>query len=159
MSTVSYSGLPCAYLLFKSDKRQMANPPGSSEDSIGVQTHNIWTTSKTFHVPEALAYWATRSSNLYHKVTYTPTQLGKYYHGIGTRLKRVVLLGVWFGLCCLMTPGLSKDIQCHVWPYFLEARANQQIRHQATHKVGCQPGDFAYCHFNLPPGFVWVYMG
>ena len=22
------------------------------------------------------------------------------------------------GLCCLMTPGLSKDIQCHVWPYF-----------------------------------------
>ena len=21
---------------------------------------------------------------------------------------------------------------------------NQQIRHQATHKVGCQPGDFAY---------------
>ena len=26
-------------------------------------------------------------------------------------------------------------------------------------KVGCQPGDFAYDHFNLPPGFVWVYMG
>ena len=25
--------------------------------------------------------------------------------------------------------------------------ANQQIRHQATHKVGCQPGDFAYGHF------------
>ena len=22
------------------------------------------------------------------------------------------------GLCCLMTPGLSKDIQCHVWSYF-----------------------------------------
>ena len=21
---------------------------------------------------------------------------------------------VWFGLCCLMTPGLSKDIRCHV---------------------------------------------
>ena len=34
-----------------------------------------------------------------------------------------------------------------------------QIRHQATHKVGCQPGDFAYGHFNIPPGFVWVYMG
>ena len=30
---------------------------------------------------------------------------------------------------------------------------------QATHKVGCQPGNFAYDHFNLPPGFVWVYMG
>ena len=37
--------------------------------------------------------------------------------------------------------------------------ANQQIRHQATHKVGCQPGDFAHGHFNLPVGFVWVYMG
>ena len=21
---------------------------------------------------------------------------------------------VWFGLCCLMTLGLNKDIQCHV---------------------------------------------
>ena len=25
--------------------------------------------------------------------------------------------------------------------------------------MGCQPGDFAYGHFNIPPGFVWVYMG
>ena len=24
------------------------------------------------------------------------------------------ILMVWFGLCCLMTPGLSKDIRCHV---------------------------------------------
>ena len=48
--------------------------------------------------------------------------------------KRVV------GLCCLMTPGLSMDIQCHVWPYFSKL-ANHQIKHQATHKVGCQPGD------------------
>ena len=24
--------------------------------------------------------------------------------------------GVWSGLCCLMTPGLSKDIRCHVGP-------------------------------------------
>ena len=36
---------------------------------------------------------------------------------------------------------------------------NQQIRHQATHKVGCQPEDFAYGHVNLPQGFVWVCMG
>ena len=21
-------------------------------------------------------------------------------------------------LCCLMTPGLRKDIWCHVWPYY-----------------------------------------
>ena len=68
-------------------------------------------------------------------------------------------LDCWLvGLCCLMTSGLSKDIRCHVWPYFLYTSANQQIRHQATHKVGCQPGDFAYDHFNIPPGFVWVYM-
>ena len=25
-----------------------------------------------------------------------------------------------FGLCCLMTPGHSKDIRCHVWPYFFQ---------------------------------------
>ena len=25
---------------------------------------------------------------------------------------------VWLYLCCIMTPGLSMDIQCHVWPYF-----------------------------------------
>ena len=43
-------------------------------------------------------------------------------------------------LCCLMTPGLSKDIQCHVWPYFSKL-ANHQIKHQVTQKVGCQPGD------------------
>ena len=39
-----------------------------------------------------------------------------------------------------MTPGLSKDIQCHVWPHFSKL-ANHQIRHQTTHKVGCPPGD------------------
>ena len=43
--------------------------------------------------------------------------------------------------------------------FFYKQVQNQQIRHQATHKVGCQPGDFAYGHFNIPPGFVWVYMG
>ena len=37
--------------------------------------------------------------------------------------------------------------------------ANQQIIRQATHKVGGQPGDFAYGHFNLSPGFVLVYIG
>ena len=64
-----------------------------------------------------------------------------------------------YGFCCLMTPGLSKDIRCHVWPYFLWASANQQIRHEATHKVGSQPGDLhmiisiflrALC------GYIWV---
>ena len=45
---------------------------------------------------------------------------------------------VWFGVYCLMTPGLSKDIQCHVWPYFF-LTYKCQIKHQATHKMGCQP--------------------
>ena len=33
--------------------------------------------------------------------------------------------------------------------------ANHQVRHQATHNVGCQPGD---CRgpVNLPQGFVWT---
>ena len=48
-----------------------------------------------------------------------------------------------------MTHGLSKDIRCH---YLQITRTD--IR---PHKLGCQPGDFAYGHFNLPPGFVWVY--
>ena len=36
--------------------------------------------------------------------------------------------------------------------------ANPQIRHQATHKVGCS-FMIAYDHFNLPQGFAWIYMG
>ena len=27
---------------------------------------------------------------------------------------RITGICLWFGLCCLMTPGLSKDIRCHV---------------------------------------------
>ena len=36
-------------------------------------------------------------------------------HRISVLLMNVGL--VWFGLCCLMTPGLSNYIRCHVWPY------------------------------------------
>ena len=42
-------------------------------------------------------------------------------------------------LCCLIKPGLSKDIQCHEQPYFSKL-ANHQIRHQATYKVVSHPG-------------------
>ena len=38
-------------------------------------------------------------------------------------------------LCCLMTPGFSKDIQCHVQIYFFCKLANQQIRSQSTLNV------------------------
>ena len=49
---------------------------------------------------------------------------------------------VWIGLCSLMTPGLSKDIRCHMTMLLLLLNfANHQIRHQATHKVGCLPDD------------------
>ena len=64
---------------------------------------------------------------------------------LARRVNFLVCTNVWFDLCCVMTPGLSKDIRCHVWPYFSKL-AIHQIRHQATHKVGCQPGD---CIFSL----------
>ena len=47
------------------------------------------------------------------------------------------ILRFGLGLCCLMTPGLSKDIWCHVWPDFSKL-TNHQIRHQSLHKVGSQ---------------------
>ena len=72
----------------------------------------------------------------------------------------VGLVGWLVGLCCLMTPGLSKDIRCHVrpWHTFFSKIANHQIRHQATDKVGCRPGDCIWS-LNVPPGFVWVHIG
>ena len=54
-----------------------------------------------------------------------------------------------------MTPGFSKYIWCHVYTFL-----NLQItRHQATHKVGYQTGEYIYVCFNLLQGFVWVCMG
>ena len=43
--------------------------------------------------------------------------------------------------------------------FFINKCKSADQAYQATHKVDCQPGDFAYGHFNIPPGFVWVYMG
>ena len=41
---------------------------------------------------------------------------------------------VGLGLCCLMTPGLSKDINSGVmYDYTFAKVENHQIRHQATH--------------------------
>ena len=39
-------------------------------------------------------------------------------------------------LCWLMTPGLSEDIWCHLWPCLFYA--NGQIEHQMTSKEGGQ---------------------
>ena len=38
----------------------------------------------------------------------------------------------------ILTPGLSKDIQCHAWPYPFAMLANHQIGHQTTSKISCQ---------------------
>ena len=57
-----------------------------------------------------------------------------------------------------MTSGLSKAFDVmydHIF-YKQVQISRSDIR---PHIVGCQPGDFAYGHFNIPPGFVWVYMG
>ena len=64
---------------------------------------------------------------------------------------------VWPGLCCLMTPGLSKDIRCYVWPYFFLklANARSDIRPHIKWAVSLV---FANGHFNIPLGCEWVYM-
>ena len=46
--------------------------------------------------------------------------------------------GSELSLCWSMTPGLSKDTRCHVRPY--SVFASLQIKHQATRKIGSQPG-------------------
>ena len=65
---------------------------------------------------------------------------------------------IWCGLCCLMTPGLSKDIQCHVSPYvFLILQITRSdIRLHIPWTVSLV---IAYCPFNPPQWFVWVRMG
>ena len=45
------------------------------------------------------------------------------------------------GSCCIIEPSLNKAIRCHVGPYIFFKVTIPQIRHQTTHKVGCQPGD------------------
>ena len=49
-----------------------------------------------------------------------------------------------------MTPGVSKDIQCHVLPYIYIYIV---LNHQVTHKVECQLGDCKvvtkFIHFGI----------
>ena len=61
-------------------------------------------------------------------------------------------------LCCLLTPGLNKDIRCHVWPYYFLCLqiTKSDIGPQAKWALS-RP--IAEGHFNLPQGFggyVWV---
>ena len=61
----------------------------------------------------------------------------------------------WFGL--FMTPGLSKDILCHVLTIlFLNVQiTGSDIRPHIKWVVSLV---IAYGHFNLPQGFVWACM-
>ena len=59
------------------------------------------------------------------------------------------------GLGCLTTPGHSKDIQCHVWPYFSKL-ANHHIRYQVTHQVGGSSTtciEVLHTQSSIQPGF------
>ena len=66
-------------------------------------------------------------------------------------------LWVWFGLCCLMTPGLCKGIRCHVWPHFFIKlqMSRADIRPHIKWVVSLV---IAYGHFDFPQRFVWVCM-
>ena len=62
-------------------------------------------------------------------------------------------------LCCLLTPGLSKDFQCHVWPYYFCICEIIQVGHQATSEKGGQPGDLQIATLIFLKGlfgYVWV---
>ena len=57
-----------------------------------------------------------------------------------------------------MTPERSQkghSVSCMTILFISKCKSAD--RTSGRHKVGCQPGDFAYGHFNLPLGFVWVY--
>ena len=65
---------------------------------------------------------------------------------------------VRFDLYCLMTPGFSKDIQCHVWPSFSKLfckSPDQTPDHTYSGLSAWWLHSFTdFCH-----GFVWVCMG
>ena len=60
------------------------------------------------------------------------------------------------GGCCLMTPGLRKDIRCHCMTilFFLNLEITRSdIRPHIKWAVSLV---ITYGHFNLPQGFVWA---
>ena len=65
--------------------------------------------------------------------------------------------GVWSGLCCLMTPGLSKDIRCHVGPVSINLQITRSdIR---SHRKWTVSLVISCVHFNFLKGLcgcTWV---
>ena len=83
---------------------------GSNE--LNALTINHWTLLK---ITQNLLTLHIIHQTVMHNVTFHPTQhTFKCFQY--KQLQNHFL--VWFGLGCLKTPGLSKDIRCHVWPYF-----------------------------------------
>ena len=80
-----------------------------------------------------------------------------YFQMFIIRLHSVGLYGQ--DLNCFMTPGLISvrtfSVMCD---HIFSKLANHQISHQATHKLGCQPGDCIWSLLSYS-GFVWVCMG
>ena len=60
---------------------------------------------------------------------------GTYMVSVFKYIDKPFCLLTEFEFCFLMTPGLRKDIQCHVWTYSFSLLANHQIRHQPICKV------------------------
>ena len=65
---------------------------------------------------------------------------------------------VWFGLCCLMTPGLSKDIRCHVHCMAMIFQNLQITRPDIRPNIKWAVSLLITYGHNLPQGFVWVCM-
>ena len=65
---------------------------------------------------------------------------------------------VWFGLCCLKTPGLSKEIRCHCMTILFR---NLQLTRSGIrpHIKWTVSLVIAYGHVWVAYGHVWACMG
>ena len=67
--------------------------------------------------------------------------------------------GAWVSvLRCLMTPGLRKDVQCHVWPYSFPSLqiTTADIRPNIKWTVNQVTADGHFNLFGSLCGYVWV---
>ena len=72
------------------------------------------------------------------KIPHNVTVINHQFYNYKMQAKFLCEVG-W--VCFLMTPGLHKDIWDIMYDHAFSKLANHQIRHKATQKVGCQPGD------------------
>ena len=67
-------------------------------------------------------------------------------------------LFVLFVLFNVMWSQQGQSVSCMTMFFFFLKLANHQIRHQATHKVGCQPGDCIWSLYFSAGVWVGTYM-